>query len=109
MMNAKRQLSDESHSIHLVPKAGVKADVAAEVPANLFYPYLQLPQSGSKIPFDSSAQDGSTETCDQVPRTALDPATVLRELFELLEDYSPVWYTEEHHHRAVAALKGSWR
>ena len=23
------------------------------------------------------------------------PATVLKELFELLEDYSPVWYTEE--------------
>ena len=29
----------------------------------------------------------------------------LVELFELLEDYAPVWYTEEHHHHAVAALR----
>ena len=28
----------------------------------------------------------------------------LRELFELLEDYAPSWYTEEHHNRAAAAL-----
>jgi hypothetical protein len=27
------------------------------------------------------------------------------ELFELLETYAPTWYTEEHHHRAVAALR----
>lgn len=33
-----------------------------------------------------------------------DPATVLEELFSLLEDYGPSWYTEEHHKRAVAAL-----
>ncbi len=30
--------------------------------------------------------------------------TVLRELFQLLEDYSPMWYTEKHHSRAAAAL-----
>ena len=29
---------------------------------------------------------------------------VLRELFELLEDYAPTWYTEELHNRAAAAL-----
>jgi hypothetical protein len=29
---------------------------------------------------------------------------VLRELFELLEDYAPGWYTEELHNRAAAAL-----
>lgn len=29
---------------------------------------------------------------------------VLEELFLLLEDYAPVWYTEQHHNRAVAAL-----
>ena len=32
------------------------------------------------------------------------PVLVLRELFELLEDYGPSWYTQEHHDRAVAAL-----
>jgi hypothetical protein len=32
------------------------------------------------------------------------PVTVLQELFELLEDYSPVWYTQENHDRALVAL-----
>lgn len=31
-------------------------------------------------------------------------AAVLRELFELLEDYGPAWYTQEAHERASAAL-----
>jgi hypothetical protein len=39
------------------------------------------------------------------PPMALNPAAVLRELYELLEDYAPAWYSEEHHERAVAALK----
>ena len=30
---------------------------------------------------------------------------VLTELFELLEEYGPAWYTEEHHNRIIAALK----
>jgi len=32
-------------------------------------------------------------------------AEVLRELFNLLEQYAPTWYTDEHHNRAVAALR----
>lgn len=32
------------------------------------------------------------------------PVAVLQELFELLEDYSPIWYTQETHDRAIAAL-----
>lgn len=27
-----------------------------------------------------------------------------REMFNLLEEHAPTWYTEEHHKRAVAAL-----
>ena len=27
-----------------------------------------------------------------------------QEMFNLLEEYAPTWYTEEHHRRAVAAL-----
>lgn len=34
----------------------------------------------------------------------VDPASILRELFELLQDYAPIWYTEEMHNRAAAAL-----
>jgi hypothetical protein len=29
----------------------------------------------------------------------------LKSLFELLEEYSPRWYTKEHHDQAVAALE----
>jgi len=32
------------------------------------------------------------------------PEAVLEELFLLLEEYGPMWYTVEHHNRAVAAL-----
>jgi hypothetical protein len=35
---------------------------------------------------------------------ACDAKTVLEELFVLLEDYGPAWYTEEHHNRALNAL-----
>ncbi len=34
----------------------------------------------------------------------VEPLAVLRDLFELLEDYAPIWYTEELHIRAAAAL-----
>jgi hypothetical protein len=29
----------------------------------------------------------------------------LEELFALLEDYGPIWYTEEHRKRALKALR----
>lgn len=35
--------------------------------------------------------------------------SVLEELFNLLEDYAPSWYTEQHHNRAIAALLGRER
>lgn len=38
------------------------------------------------------------------PQKNPDAAKVLEELFTLLEDYAPVWYTQEHHDRAVRAL-----
>lgn len=37
-------------------------------------------------------------------KKASDARTVLEELFVLLEDYGPTWYTQEHHNRAVEAL-----
>ena len=36
--------------------------------------------------------------------TSTNPKVVLKEIFELLEEYGPVWYTEELHNRAKAAL-----
>jgi hypothetical protein len=32
-------------------------------------------------------------------------AEALRELFELLESFGPMWYTERHHKAAAAALR----
>jgi hypothetical protein len=31
----------------------------------------------------------------------------LKMLFDLLEEYAPMWYTEEHHTHALSALKAS--
>lgn len=33
-----------------------------------------------------------------------DSRSMLRELFELLQDYAPTWYTEELHNRTATAL-----
>jgi hypothetical protein len=38
------------------------------------------------------------------PEMPVNQHAVLKELFELLEDYAPTWYTQEIHDRAVAAL-----
>jgi hypothetical protein len=35
------------------------------------------------------------------------PKDVLKELFDLLEDFAPSWYTEEHRIRAANALQES--
>jgi len=43
-----------------------------------------------------------SETEQDIPTTR----EVLEELFQLLEDYAPTWYTEKHHNRAVSALLG---
>ncbi len=37
-------------------------------------------------------------------KNSLSPRAVLEELFILLEDYAPVWYTQEHQRRALAVL-----
>jgi len=47
---------------------------------------------------------GESESRHFDQRLLQSPKAILRELYELLEDYSPAWYTEEHHNRAVAAL-----
>ena len=32
-------------------------------------------------------------------------AEAFSELFELLEEYAPIWYTEQHHQRALTARR----
>lgn len=48
----------------------------------------------------TNKKTSSSEEAERVPTTR----EVLEELFQLLEDYAPIWYTEELHDRAVAAL-----
>ncbi len=36
--------------------------------------------------------------------TAPSVRMALEEVFELLEDYAPLWYTQEHHDRILSAL-----
>ena len=51
------------------------------------------------------SQNGSRVGSRQMPtRLAPNPVAVLQELFDLLEDYAPTWYTEELHERAMIAL-----
>ena len=40
-------------------------------------------------------------------RTSLTAHTVLQEMFELLEEYAPAWYSEDLHNRAKAILATS--
>ena len=45
------------------------------------------------------------EKSDVSPAKLESIADTFWELFNVLEQYAPVWYTEEHHNRAVAALR----
>ena len=44
------------------------------------------------------------QTPEPPSRPAPTPRAVLQELFDLLEEYAPTWYTEELHDRATEAL-----
>lgn len=50
---------------------------------------------------ESKQGSGQNERQTQPPSEA----EILLELFNLLEQYAPMWYTEEHHNRAAAALR----
>ena len=43
-------------------------------------------------------------TANMFTAQPVEPLSILRELFEILEDYAPTWYTEELHTRAAKAL-----
>jgi len=52
-----------------------------------------------------TAINARTATLKRDRPSSTKPTEVLAEIFELLEEYGPAWYTEEHHDRIVAALK----
>ena len=52
------------------------------------------------------APDLKTLTLTGKPQQTSNPRAALEELFILLEEYGPMWYTQEHHDRALKALLG---
>lgn len=62
---------------------------------------IEMGQTGvRKAATSFSAADNEQKTPSERARLL----EVLSELYELLEDYSPTWYTEEHHRRIQSAL-----
>jgi hypothetical protein len=59
-----------------------------------------------EVQVNAERWDQTESKNDKHAATAKAPSvrTVLEEVFELLEDYSPIWYTEEQHDRILAAL-----
>ncbi len=49
--------------------------------------------------------DSQRKETSEIHADAPTAREVLQELFLLLEDYAPTWYTEEHHNRAIGALR----
>lgn len=60
-------------------------------------------QSLRKVSPEKAEKNGTAARSRQ--SSPVNPKEVLLELFELLEAYSPVWYTPQHHQRASAALR----
>ena len=54
---------------------------------------------------DSGKHEAMNEMTLDVVMDKAAAVEALAELYELLEEYGPTWYTEEMHHRAEAALR----
>jgi hypothetical protein len=57
------------------------------------------PCRGDRKPLESSENDLYRDQQYEIVGRAF------LELFELLEEYAPTWYTEQHHERAFSALR----
>jgi hypothetical protein len=64
---------------------------------------LQCARVRTMAEFDEMS-GGQCEKPDAFQAQCAFSAVVFREMFTLLEEYAPLWYTAEHHNRAVAAL-----
>lgn len=63
-----------------------------------------MASSKAKTARDKKAlADGEMMSCLELDKASA--VEVLAELYELLEEYGPSWYSEELHHRAAAALR----
>jgi hypothetical protein len=72
----------------------------------LKFALIPIGNSGPEVQVNPERWD-QTETKNGKPVGAMkapSTRTVLEEVFELLEDYAPIWYTQEQHDRILAAL-----
>lgn len=61
-------------------------------------------QTGNRPLQSKSKSDISSVSDQETPSQRKRLIEVLSELRNLLEDYAPAWYTEEHHRRVELAL-----
>jgi hypothetical protein len=59
----------------------------------------------SSAPLSNAAPIRNTANHDTEAATLHEVSNLMRELHTLLEDYSPVWYSEQHHSRTELALR----
>lgn len=65
---------------------------------------LRASEDDMKIEYSVVEFQHDTRSTHSKTSNTPNPRLVLEELFNLLEDYSPTWYTEEQRGRALAAL-----
>lgn len=66
-----------------------------------------MPQEDFVIPHVRSNLASNAESDPSDTQQPVSARAVLEEIFQLLEEYAPTWYTETHHDRIVAALISS--
>jgi hypothetical protein len=65
---------------------------------------IVMGQTGNRTLQSKAESDLASVGDDETPSECKCLVEVLSELRKLLEDYSPSWYTEEHHRRVELAL-----
>ena len=68
--------------------------------------FIPAGKSRPEVQVNAERWDQTESKIGKTAGTAKAPSarTVLEEVFELLEDYAPIWYTQAQHDRIMAAL-----
>ena len=65
---------------------------------------IVMGHTGNRTPEKATSSYTPRDAEKKLPAPSKHLVEILSELHDLLEDYSPVWYTEEHHRRLESAL-----
>jgi hypothetical protein len=103
-------LQPVAHRVHLIVNGEETSQIGpmTEMPSSspLKTALIPIGESHPEVQVDSERWNQTQSKTNRHATTAKAPSvrTVLEEVFELLEDYAPIWYTEEQHDRILAAL-----